>query len=169
MNLIDIKTNNFKYVNYDKNNNNHNKFLSDITKDELTKTFFSNWKDIMITVDNDAIIGLIVEKDSIPIGLITLIQVGDFDYVFSHVISPNHRGKRYSSILKQELLNYIFENNYAQNIICYIDKNNKNSISSMLKTKPDSMETDKNDSNMLKVIYSNKNFKKGDVVYGKSR
>ncbi len=159
MNLVNVETKNFKYVNYDNQNLKHEEFINDIFNDELTKKFFSNWKQLFNTSDNDVIIGLIVEKEHIPVGLITLIQVDDYDYVFSHIIAPKYRGQRYSSILKNELLEYIFEKEYAKNIICYIDRNNKNSISSMLRTNPDSIEIDNNDNNMLKVIYQNKNFK----------
>jgi len=169
MNLNNVSTKTFSYINYNDNNIEHKIFFEDITNDELTLKFFNNWKTLFSTADNQNINAFIVEKDNIPVGLVTLIQQNDNNYVFSHVISPKHRGNRYSSILKNELLEYIFKNNLANNIICYIDKDNKNSISSMLRTNPDNIISEKGNEKLLKVIYSNKNNLKGDVENEKSR
>lgn len=166
MNLDNIKTDNFIFKKYNSNNKKHLELLKNITNDELTEKFFDDWKNLLFSND-DFTYGYIVEKDDNAIGLITINEIDDRNIVFSHIISPQYRGKRYSSIMKQELYDYIFKNNLVDNIICYIKSNNKNSISSMLKTNPDSIEKDIN--NMFKVTYHNKYNKKGECSYGKNR
>ena len=111
MNLNNCKTKTFTFKNYDENNKEHLLFIKDIANDELTKKFFEEWNQLLFSDDKEEY-GYIVEKDNIPIGLITISELDDRNIVFSHTISPKYRGNRYSSQIKKELYAYIFENNF---------------------------------------------------------
>jgi len=165
MNLENVKTNTFRFTSYDEKNKEHLTLLKDITNDNLTQEFFDDWKTLLFSND-EFTYGYIVEKDNDVIGLITINEIDDRNMVFSHIIAPTHRGHRYSSIIKTELYDYIFKNNMADNIICYIKDTNKNSISSMMKSNPDEISKDKN--NMFKVVYKNK-YNEMEKQNGKSR
>lgn len=165
MNLENLRTKSFKFASYDEKNIEHLKLLKDITNDNLTQEFFNDWSTLLFSTD-EFTYGYIVEKDNNVIGLITINEMDDRNFVFSHIISPNHRGNKYSSLIKKELYDYIFQNNMADNIICYIEDTNKNSISSMMKTNPDEILKDKN--NMFKVVYKNK-YNESEIKNGKSR
>ncbi len=166
MNLDNVKTENFTFKKYNSKNKNHLNLLRNIANDNLTQDFFSEWKELLFSND-DFTYGYIVEKDNDAIGLITINEIDDRNVVFSHVISPQYRGNRYSSLIKKELYDYIFKNNLLDNIICYIRCDNKNSIISMLKSKPDSIEKDID--NMFKVTYKNKYVSKDSDYNGKKR
>ena len=110
MNLDNVKTENFTFKKYNSKNKNHLNLLRNIANDNLTQDFFSEWKELLFSND-DFTYGYIVEKDNDAIGLITINEIDDRNVVFSHVISPQYRGNRYSSLIKKELYDYIFKNN----------------------------------------------------------
>ena len=166
MKLHNIHTRTFTFKDYDKNNLEHLRLIKIISEDELSTKFFNEWKELMFS-DSDIEYGYIVEKDNIPIGLITICEIDDRNIVFSHIIAPAYRGNRYSSLLKKELYQYLFENNMVDNIICYIDKDNKNNISSMLKSNPDDIKSVTED--LYMVTYKNKMFIKKEDSNGINR
>jgi len=168
MYLTNFKTKTYSFVQYNSSNKEHEKLFESITSDELSESFFKNWKNLFNDNDNNVINALVVEKKEKAIGITTLVQQSDNDYILSYIVAPQYRGNNYSSQIITELLNYLFENDDIDDIVSYIDKNNKNSISSMLKTKPDKIICDYNNENMLKVVYKNKKLK-GEINNGKSR
>jgi len=168
MHLTNFITKNYSFVQYSNSNKKHIELFENITNDKLSKTFYEHWKHMFIINNNDSINALIVEKDGIPIGITTLVRQNNDDYLLSYIISPNYRGNNYCSGLVLELVDFLFNYDDVNNVISYIDKNNKNSISSMLKTKPDKIICDYNNENMLKVVYKNKKLK-GEINNGKSR
>jgi len=156
MYLTNFKTKTYSFVQYNSSNKEHEKLFESITSDELSESFFKNWKNLFNDNDNNVINALVVEKKEKAIGITTLVQQSDNDYILSYIVAPQYRGNNYSSQIITELLNYLFENDDIDDIVSYIDKNNKSSISSMLKTNPDKILSDSNDNNMLKIVYLNK-------------
>lgn len=156
MNLTNFNTKTYSFVQYDNLNEEHEKLFKIITNDELSETFFKDWKTLFKDNDNDVISAFVIEKERYPIGITTLVQQNDNDYILSYIISPQYRGNNYSSQIIMELLDHLFTIDKVYNVISYIHKNNKSSISGMLKTNPDDILDDPNDEDMLKVIYTNK-------------
>ena len=150
--MNDIVTNDFVYEVYDSKNSDHLDLIKELEKDLLTNEFFSDFKSIVDNTDNNTFYSYIVLNKYGLIGLITLTKIEDNSFVMSHIINPSFRGLKYSSKIKRDFVDYMINNDIADKIICYIDRENKRSISSMMKTNPSDITMDK-DKKMLIVTY----------------
>lgn len=150
---MSIKTENFIFELLDLEDNLHQKVLLNANTDQEINKYFKEYKELVeLYKKNTGVLVYVVKKEENYIGVVTLSPLGEEKCVFSHFVLKEFRNNHYSRNIKKEFTNYLLENKYEE-IICFIDVNNKSSMSSMMNTNPSNIElVDKN--NYYKVTYN---------------
>jgi RimJ/RimL family protein N-acetyltransferase len=144
--LLNFQTQNFKFKVFS-GSDIELKMIRDFENDKDTLDYLSDFKLYLAETQKDVEDGVeplrfttIVYIDEIPIGILSLLNLGD-NLVISHGIAPLYRGNGYSSKIKKEVFDYIFTNNNSiKEISAYVDKNNIKNIHSLSKLKNDGSE-----------------------------
>ena len=146
--------------------------IKELENDISTKEFLTDFWNYIMETKLDLESGIqpqrytnIIYFKSLPIGLITFFDIGN-ELIFSHGIRPSERGKRFSSRVKKEVIEYVFNNlKEISEIIMYIDKTNTRSLNSLKKSTYDKIETilDKNNQKeFVKITNYNPYYKEFD-------
>lgn len=150
---MSVKTENFIFELLDLEDNFHQSVLLNANYDQEINKYFKEYKELVeLYKKNTGVLVYVVRKESDLIGLVTLSPIDEEKCVFSHFILKEFRNNHYSRNIKKEFTNYLLENKYDE-IICYIDVNNKSSIKSMMNTNPSNIDQMEN-KDYYKVTYA---------------
>jgi RimJ/RimL family protein N-acetyltransferase len=158
--LCSFNTPNFEFLIYDSNNIQHKELVKSLREDIKVTTFFEQFEEYLIETSNNInnlnniTFASLIKKDDNYIGSLALINSQEDSLVFSYCLEKNYRGKGFSTKIKREVFDYLFNlSPNIKNIISYIKIENEDSIRTAMKINFDNIE--RISSEYLKITINN--------------
>lgn len=133
----EINLNDITFHLYDPQNESHQEFIKEFSKDELINKYFENWQDLVfssVAPNNDAEYAYIVEIENNLVGLFTLAfqDLENKQVVFSQGILSKYRGNNYASLIRNSVMQYL-DSIGVEKAVAYVRLDNENIIRNFFK------------------------------------